>query len=58
MRREGRGVLIGRSATHTKFQAENLRALRKPLRRQQNNIKLEIAWDDVDWIHVAHYRDQ
>jgi hypothetical protein len=58
MRREGRGVLISRSATHTEYQPENLRAFRKHLTRQQNNIKLELARDDVDWIHVAHYKNQ
>jgi hypothetical protein len=58
MRREKRGLLIDRSAAHTKFQSENLRVLRKLLRRQQNNIKLELECDYVDWILKAHYRDQ
>jgi hypothetical protein len=56
MRRDGRGVLIDRSATHTQFLPEKLRALRKHLRRQQDNIKLEIAWDDVDrivWLTIG-----
>jgi hypothetical protein len=40
---------------------EEKRALRRPRSRWEDNITMdlrEIGWEDVDWIHLAHDRDQ
>jgi hypothetical protein len=40
---------------------EEKRPLGKPRRRWQDDIRkylTEIAWEVVDWIHLAQYRDQ
>jgi hypothetical protein len=41
--------------------SEGKRPVRKPRRRWVDNIKMnirEIGWDGVDWIDLAHDRDQ
>jgi hypothetical protein len=41
--------------------AEGKRPLRKPRRRWEDNIKMdlrEIGWGGMDWIDLAHDRDQ
>jgi hypothetical protein len=41
--------------------AEERRPLGRPRRRWVDNIKMdlrEIAWDGIDWIKLAHDRDQ
>jgi hypothetical protein len=40
---------------------EGRRPLGRPTRRWLNNVKMdlrEIGWDGMDWIHLAHDRDQ
>jgi hypothetical protein len=40
---------------------EGRRPLGRPRRRWMNNIKIdlrEIGWDDMNWIDLAHDRDQ
>jgi hypothetical protein len=40
---------------------EGKRTLRRPKRRWEDNIKIdlrEILWGGMDWIHVAQDRDQ
>jgi hypothetical protein len=40
---------------------EGKRPLGRPRRRWVNNIEMdlgEIGWDDMDWIDLAHDRDQ
>jgi hypothetical protein len=40
---------------------EGKRLLRRPRRRWENNIRIdlrEIVWEVVDWIHLAQGRDQ
>jgi hypothetical protein len=39
----------------------NKRALGKPRRRREDNIRMDlekIAWEGEDWIHLVHDRDQ
>jgi hypothetical protein len=46
-------ILVGKS--------EERRPLGRPRRRRVNNIKSDlrdIDWDDMDWIDLAHDRDQ
>jgi len=48
---------------HIKFWSENLReeTTWKTRHRWEDNIRMdlrEVWWEDVDWIHLAHYRDQ
>jgi hypothetical protein len=40
---------------------EGKRPVGRPRRRWEDNVKLdlrEIGWDDMDWIDLAHDRDQ
>jgi hypothetical protein len=40
---------------------EGKRPLGRPRRGCEDNIKMgqrEIGWEDVDWIHLAQYRDR
>jgi hypothetical protein len=40
---------------------ERKRSLERPRRRWVDNIKIhhrEIGWDGMDWIDLAHHRDQ
>jgi hypothetical protein len=41
--------------------SEGKRPCRRPRHRWEGNIRMnlrEIVWEDVDWIHLAQYRDQ
>jgi len=49
---------------HTKIlvgKLEEKRVLRRPMLRWEDNIRMdlrEIGWEVVDWMHLAHDRDQ
>jgi hypothetical protein len=43
-------ILVGRP--------EGRRPLGRPRRRWEDNIKMEIRFGDVDWIHLAQDRDR
>jgi len=46
-------ILVGKS--------EGKRPLRRPRRRWENNIRMDlkkIVWEGVDWMHLAQNRDQ
>jgi hypothetical protein len=34
------------------------RPLGRPTRRWEDNIRIEVGWEGVDWIHLAQDRDQ
>jgi hypothetical protein len=36
---------------------EEKRLLRRPMHRWKNNIRMEMGWEGVDWIHLAQHRD-
>jgi hypothetical protein len=41
--------------------SEGKRPLERPRHRWEYNIKMdlmEVGWEDLDWIHVAHDRNQ
>jgi hypothetical protein len=51
--RSAYGILVGRP--------EGKRPLGRPRCRRVYNIRIglrEIRWEDVDWMHLAHDRDQ
>jgi hypothetical protein len=40
---------------------EGKKSLRRPTHRWEDNIRVdlgEIGWESVEWIHLAHERDQ
>jgi hypothetical protein len=57
MRLIGHAARMRRRAMYIRFRRESQKekALKSPTFTWERNVRVNLEWDDIDWIHMAHY---